>query len=108
MIDRRQGHLENFICNSDDVSDSKGSAVMQGCSNMHPLTRAEDDGDASPVDPNHQGRYHLDPPCRQSDTDQAKTDRSFAGFVVTGRYRLPEGLTCERCTVQMVYEYCEF
>lgn len=73
---------------------------------MHPLTRAEDDGEASPIDPAHPGRYHLDPPCREKETDQTKVAGAVAGYVVTGRYQLPEGLTCERCIVQMVY--CEF
>lgn len=103
---RQQGHLEFFICNSDDLTDAEDSVVTQGCFNMHPLTRAKDDGNASPIDPNHPGRYYMDPPCRESETDQTKPDGAVAGYVVTGRYQLPEGLTCERCTVQMVY--CKF
>lgn len=30
---------------------------------------------------------------------------AYEGYVVTGRYKLPEGLACKRCIVQMVY--CE-
>lgn len=72
---------------------------------MYPLTRVEDDSDASPIDNNHPGRYYVDPPCRESETDQTKPEGSASGYVVTGRYQLPEGLTCERCIVQMVH--CE-
>lgn len=41
-----QGHLEYFICNSEDLSDPEGGSVTQGCFNMHALDRAEDDGSA--------------------------------------------------------------
>lgn len=72
---------------------------------MHPLDRAADDGDATPIDPNHKGRYFLDPSCVASERDQTLVPGAFPGDVVTARYQLPEGLTCERCIVQMVY--CE-
>lgn len=32
---------------------------FQACFNEHPLDRADDDGDASPIDPNHTGRYGI-------------------------------------------------
>eukprot|EP00903_Cladosiphon_okamuranus_P008090 g7800.t1 len=96
------GHFEFHICNSEDLSNPDGP-VTQGCFNMHPLDRAEDDGDASPIDPDHPGRYYLDPPCRAAETDQTKPEGAEYGYVVTGRYKLPEGLTCKRCIVQMVY-----
>eukprot|EP00752_Nemacystus_decipiens_P001877 g1808.t1 len=96
------GHLEFHICNSENLSDPDGP-VTQGCFNMHPLDRADDDGDASPIDPDHPGRYYVDPPCRAAETDQTKPDGAHEGYVVTGRYKLPEGLTCNRCIVQMVY-----
>lgn len=100
-----QGHLEFFICNAEDLPDGPDSVVTQGCFNMHPLDRAADDGDASPIDPNHKGRYYLDPPCVAAERDQTLLPGAFPGDVVTARYQLPEGLTCEHCIVQMVY--CE-
>ncbi|CAN0447871.1 unnamed protein product [Laminaria digitata] len=96
------GHLEFFICNADDMTDPDG-VVTQGCFNMHPLDRAEDDDSASRIDPNHVGRYFLDPTCRASETDQTMPEGAFAGDVATARYQLPEGLTCSRCILQMVY-----
>eukprot|EP00904_Undaria_pinnatifida_P011979 jgi/Undpi1/7911/HiC_scaffold_24.g10383.m1 len=96
------GHLEFFICNADDMTDPDG-VVTQGCFNMHPLDRATDDGTASRIDPNHVGRYYLDPSCRASETDQSMPEGAFSGDVVTARYQLPDGLTCTRCIVQMVY-----
>lgn len=79
--------------------------VTQGCFNMHPLDRADDDGETSRIDPNHRGRYYVDPPCHASETDQTMVPGAFGGDVVTAHYQLPNGLTCTRCTVQMVY--CE-
>ena len=99
-----QGHLEFFLCNADDMTDPDG-VVTQGCFNMHPLDRASDDDSASRIDPNHVGRYFLDPSCRASETDQSMPAGAFSGDVVTARYQLPDGLTCTRCIVQMVY--CE-
>lgn len=97
--------MEFFICNADDLDDPEDSAVTKECFNMNPLTRASDDGDASPIDPVHPGRYILDPPCREGEVNQDKPDGAAAGYVVIGRYQLPKGLSCERCTVQMIY--CE-
>lgn len=102
---RQQGHLEFFICNADDLPGGPDSPVTQSCFNKYPLDRAADDGDASPIDPNHPGRYYVDPPCRAAETDQTKPAGTGSGDVVTARYQLPAGLTCERCTIQMVY--CE-
>ncbi|CAM9313818.1 unnamed protein product [Scytosiphon promiscuus] len=96
------GHLEFFLCNADDLSDPDG-VVTQGCFNMHPLDRAADDGAASPIDPDHSGRYYVDPTCRAAETDQTKLPGAVYGDVVTARYKLPDGVTCERCIVQMVY-----
>ncbi|CAM9920735.1 unnamed protein product, partial [Ectocarpus sp. 13 AM-2016] len=96
------GHLEFFICNAEDMSDPDG-VVTQGCFNMHPLDRADDDGDASPIDPDHIGRYYLDPPCRAGETDQDTLPGAYPGDVATARYKLPSGLTCSRCILQMVY-----
>lgn len=72
---------------------------------MHPLSRAIDDGDASPIDPAHKGRYYVDPSCVAAESDQTMAPGAFPGDVVTARYQLPHGLTCDRCIVQMVY--CE-
>lgn len=101
-----KGHLEYFICNQDDLADGEDSVVTQECFNRYPLTRAPDDTGASPIDPNHPGRYFLDPPCRAAETDQNMADGANAGYLVTGRYVLPAGLSCERCTLQMIY--CEW
>ncbi|CAN0461279.1 unnamed protein product, partial [Laminaria digitata] len=97
------GHLEYFICDTADLEDGEDGVVTQECFNKHPLSRAADDGAASPIDPMHPGRYFLDPPCRATETDQTKTDGATAGYLVTGRYQLPVGLSCTRCVVQMIY-----
>lgn len=100
-----QGHLEFFLCDTADMDDPEG-VVNQECFNMHPLDRAVDDGNASPIDPDFPGRYYLDPPCRSAETDQTLLPGAFAGDVTTARYQLPSGVTCSRCILQMVY--CEF
>ncbi|CAM9659076.1 unnamed protein product, partial [Sphacelaria rigidula] len=97
------GHLEFFVCNADDLPGGPDGPVTQSCFNKYPLDRADDDGDASPIDPDHPGRYYVDPPCRAAETDQSKPEGTSTGDVVTARYQLPKGLTCERCTIQMVY-----
>lgn len=102
----KQGHLEFFICNAADLAAGEDSVVTQECFNKYPLTRAADDGDASPIDPNYPGRYYVDPPCREDETDQTKLPGAEKGPVNTARYQLPEGLVCDRCTIQMIY--CEF
>ena len=86
--------------------DDPDGVVTQGCFNMHPLDRAEDDGVASPIDPNFPGRYYLDPSCRAAETDQTLLPGAVAGDVATARYQLPPGVTCSRCILQMVY--CEY
>ncbi|CAN0393687.1 unnamed protein product, partial [Ascophyllum nodosum] len=96
------GHLEFFLCDTFDLDDPEG-VVTQGCFNMHPLDRAEDDGDASPIDPLFPGRYFLDPSCRSGETDQTILPGAFPGNVVTARYQLPSGVTCSHCVVQMAY-----
>lgn len=50
-------------------------------------------------------RYYLDPPCRAAETDQETLPGAYPGDVATARYKLPSGLTCSRCILQMVY--CE-
>lgn len=99
-----QGHLEFFLCNTDDLDDPEGVAV-QSCFNKYPLTRASDDGSASPIDPTYPGRYYVDPPCREFETDQSKPEGSEPGAILTARYVLPQGVTCDRCIMQMIY--CE-
>lgn len=56
---------------------------------------------------NHLNRYYVDPPCLAftGETSQTTVAGAFPGDVVTARYKLPDGLTCERCIVQMIY--CE-
>ena len=68
-----QGHCEFFICDSADLYDPEGVATQE-CLNKHPLTRAPDDGLASPIDPNYPGRYCVDPVCRVDKTEQVQAD----------------------------------
>ncbi|CAN0305501.1 unnamed protein product [Ascophyllum nodosum] len=70
---------------------------------MHPLDRAEDDGDASPIDPNFPGRYCVDPTCRSGETDQTILPGAFPGGVITARYQLPSGVAFSHCVVQMAH-----
>ncbi|CBN75518.1 EsV-1-166 [Ectocarpus siliculosus] len=97
------GHVEMFLCDADDLPDGPDSVVTQSCFNEYPLDRAEDDEFNSPIDPLNRGRFILDPPCRASETDQELLPGAFAGDVATARFQLPQGVTCERCVVQMVY-----
>lgn len=90
-----QGHLEYFIFNSDGLEDGEDSPVVQSCFNMYPLTCINDNSDATPIGNNYYKRYYVDPPRRESDTNQAKLEGSASGYVVTGRYQLPEGLTLQ-------------
>ena len=99
-----QGHCEFFICDSADLYDPEGVATQE-CFNKHPLTRAPDDGSASPIDPNYPGRYYVDPECRVDETEQSKADDAPEGQNIKMRYVLPD-IECEHCVLQMVY--CEF
>ena len=93
------------MCNTDDLPDGPDSPVTQSCLNKYPLDRAEDD-DNQPIDPANRGRFFLDPPCRAGETNQDLLPGAYPGDVATARFKLPDGVTCERCIVQMVY--CEF
>ncbi|CAM9378424.1 unnamed protein product, partial [Ectocarpus sp. 8 AP-2014] len=93
------GHCEFFVCNTDDMDDPDG-VPTQECFNMNPLTRADDDGDASPIDPNYPGRYYVDPECREEETEQSSN--SIEGYNIKMRYVLPD-IECEHCILQMVY-----
>ncbi|CAN0252453.1 unnamed protein product, partial [Ectocarpus fasciculatus] len=98
------GHCEFFVCNTADMADPDG-VPTQECFNMHPLTRADDDGDASPIDPNYPGRYYVDPECRAGETEQSsEDDNTIEGYNIKMRYVLPD-MECEHCILQMVY--CE-
>lgn len=94
-----------FLCDSADLTDPEG-VVTQSCFNKHPLDRADDDDYNSPVDPDNRGRFILDPVCRAAETDQTRLPGAVEGEVSTARFKLPEGVVCDRCIVQMVY--CEF
>lgn len=78
--------------------------VTQECLNKHPLTRATDDGDASPIDPNFPGRYYIDPECRENETFQDLPPEAPEGYNIRMRYVLPD-IECDHCVMQMVY--CE-
>ena len=100
--------MEFFICDTADLDDPDG-VVTQECFNKYPLTRADDDGVNSPIDPNHPGRYYVDPECREYETEQYKEEkywRAGGGYVMTMNYQLPADLTCERCVLQMWYCEC--
>ena len=81
-----------------------GGVVTQECFNKHPLSRAPDDGAASPIDPKYTGRYYVDPVCRGKETAQAKEDKAPDGYNIKMRYVLPD-IECEHCVLQMIY--CE-
>eukprot|EP00903_Cladosiphon_okamuranus_P015678 g14476.t1 len=97
------GHIEMFLCDTADLPDGPDSPVVQSCFNKHPLDRAADDEINQPIDPDHRGRFFLDPPCRASETNQDILPGAYAGDVATARFQLPAGVTCEHCVVQMVY-----
>eukprot|EP00752_Nemacystus_decipiens_P007761 g6935.t1 len=97
------GHIEMFLCNTADLPDGPDSPVTQSCFNKYPLDRAKDDEINQPIDPLNKGRFFLDPPCRASETDQDLLPGAFPGDVATARFKLPDGVTCERCVVQMAY-----
>ncbi|CAM9750455.1 unnamed protein product [Ectocarpus sp. 12 AP-2014] len=48
-------HFEFSICDAAEIDDPHG-VVTQECFSMYALTRASDDGDASPKDPDYTGR----------------------------------------------------
>ncbi|CAM9333781.1 unnamed protein product [Ectocarpus sp. 13 AM-2016] len=96
------GHLEFFICDTQDLDDPDGIATQE-CFNKYPLTRSEGDGVNSPIDPNYPGRYYADPPCRENETEQDYDWRAGGGYVMTMNYDLPENLVCEHCVLQMWY-----
>lgn len=73
---------------------------------MNPLTRAEGDSINSPIDPEFEGRYYVDPECKGAEDSEALPDGAQDGYVINMQYQLPQGLTCEHCVLQMVY--CEF
>eukprot|EP00904_Undaria_pinnatifida_P004815 jgi/Undpi1/1463/HiC_scaffold_11.g04854.m2 len=101
MNTNHMGHCEFFICNSADLDDPEGVATQE-CFNKHPLTRAPDDGSASPIDPNYPGRYYVDPECRADEIEQSKADDAPEGQNIRMRYVLPD-IECEHCVLQMVY-----
>ncbi|CAM9862130.1 unnamed protein product [Ectocarpus fasciculatus] len=100
------GHLEFAICDAADLDDPDG-VVTQECFNIHPLTRAPDDGDASPIDPNYTGRYYVDPPCRADETEQNFNhfnlpDGPGESYSVKMRYVLPD-IECSHCILRSYY-----
>lgn len=96
--------MEFFICNTDEANPD--GIPTQECFNEYPLTRAVDDGDANPIDPQYPGRYYVDPECRAAETDQSKPYGAMEdAYVITARYQLPSALLCDHCILQMVY--CE-
>ncbi|CAM9914105.1 unnamed protein product [Pylaiella littoralis] len=97
------GHVEAFLCDTANLPGGPETTVIQSCFNEYPLDRAEDDEFNGPIDPNNRGRFILDPPCRATETDQEMLPGAFPGDVATARFQLPQGVTCDRCVVQVVY-----
>ncbi|CAN0056945.1 unnamed protein product, partial [Laminaria digitata] len=97
-----QGHIEFFLCCSDDLDDPDW-VVTQECFNRHPLNRASDDSFNSPVDTDYPGRYYVDPPCRIDETDQTRPYLGGGvlddGHVTHMRYVLPD-ITCGHAVLQ--------
>ena len=83
------------------MADPEG-VVTQECLNEHPLTRASDDGGASPIDPSFPGRYYIDPECRAGETFQDMPAGAPSGYNIRMRYVLPD-IECAHCVMQMVY-----
>ncbi|CAM9620047.1 unnamed protein product [Ectocarpus fasciculatus] len=100
------GHCEFFLCNADEMDDPDGLPTQE-CFNRYPLTRAADDGDASPIDPNYPGRYYVDPECRAGETEQGSPEGAPEGYNIKMRYVLPD-IECDRCVLQMHIGYEEF
>lgn len=72
---------------------------------MHQLDRSPDDGDASPIDPNHRGRYIVDPPCRRDTGELPPIPKKVMrhtdeAYQFTARYVLPD-IECEHCILQL-------
>lgn len=71
-----QGHFEMKLCNTDDLDDPQG-VVTTKCLEMHQLDRAPDDGDASPIDPDHPGRYYPVRNAKPTDANRLETGTGF-------------------------------
>lgn len=98
--------MEFFLCDVQDLEDPDG-VVTQECLNKHPLDRAPDAGDGSPIDLAYLGRYYMDPPCRKDEVEQdVSSNFHDSTYTVRMRYLLPD-IECEHCVMQMHYsEYC--
>ncbi|CAB1107523.1 unnamed protein product [Ectocarpus sp. CCAP 1310/34] len=95
------------ICDAADLNDPDGVGTQE-CLNTHPLTRAPDDGDGSPIDPNYTGRYYPDPPCRLNETDQAfykdglPSGTGYDPYGIKMRFLFPD-IECSHCILQVYY-----
>ena len=87
------GHFEFFLCDSDDLT--------LECLQKHQLQRAfpEPSETGSPYDPAYPGRYFLEPKCSMKSVNY--------GFIealqTKMKFRLPAGVTCDRCVLQMYW-----
>ena len=103
--ERTQGHIEFSLCDIGDLDDPDGE-VDQECFNKYPLNRAYNKEDASAIDPDFSGRYHVDPPCRADEVEQDVSDNfPEASYNIKIRYTLPD-IECELCVVLQM-RYCE-
>uniref|UniRef100_A0A7S1X728 CBM1 domain-containing protein n=2 Tax=Tetraselmis chuii TaxID=63592 RepID=A0A7S1X728_9CHLO len=89
-----RGFIELRLCDE--------SRVTQACLNKYePLhrVRAEYEDDyrlsAQPIDPAAPYKYFLNPVCAFGQ------DPSVGGYLMKAGFKLPEGVTCERCVIQM-------
>ena len=97
-----QGHMEFFICNTDELPQGADSVPTQECFNKIPLDRDPNYGNFSPIDPSYYGRYHLDPECTADETN-IEVMNDWRGWIARMHYLIPEDLECEHCVLQAVY-----
>ena len=89
-----RGFIELRLCDE--------THVTQECLlKYEPLERVRFEDDytysAQPIDPDYPGRFFLNPVCAFGQ----QSDRTYSGYKMTGRFKLPEGVTCDHCVIQM-------
>mmetsp|Transcript_10569 Transcript_10569/g.25020 ORF Transcript_10569/g.25020 Transcript_10569/m.25020 type:complete len:536 (+) Transcript_10569:115-1722(+) len=74
--------------------------ATQSCFNKYPAlkrVRYEDEElySKQPINPEYPSFFYLNPVC------SVNQDPSFGGYQMTARFKLPEGVSCEQCVIQM-------
>jgi len=92
------GHMEFFLCDTKDLNDPDN--LTQDCVNKHQLVRDPNFESLTPIDPKYPGRFFLEPKCLH-DQDAPKEDGLQIGQRMTVHYKLPEGLVCDHCILQL-------